>query len=115
MHPATTPTASCGISEPQMCACCASKGVSARRRATTQIEPHALRAICSNFHDPSVGCVGGRLTYLAAGEDATGRGGTSYWGYEIMLRMAESALGSLIGVSGCLYAVRRSAYRPIAP
>jgi hypothetical protein len=32
-----------------------------------------------------------------------------------MLRMAESALGSLIGVSGQLYAVRRSAYRPIAP
>jgi len=31
------------------------------------------------------------------------------------LRAAESALGSLIGVSGCLYAVRKSAYRPIHP
>jgi cellulose synthase/poly-beta-1,6-N-acetylglucosamine synthase-like glycosyltransferase len=83
--------------------------------ATTEIEPQALRAICSNFHDPSVGCVGGRLTYVATRDDATGRGGKSYWNYEIMLRMAESALGSLIGVSGCLYAIRRKVYRAIAP
>lgn len=83
--------------------------------ATTLIDKQALRSISSNFHDPSVGCVGGRLTYVAAQDDATGQGGTSYWNYEIMLRMAESALGSLIGVSGCLYAVRRSAYRAIAP
>lgn len=83
--------------------------------ATTLIEPHAVRAMCRNFHDAGVGCVAGRLTYVAAGDDATGRGGTSYWNYEIMLRMAESTLGSLVGVSGCLYAVRRCAYRPIAP
>lgn len=83
--------------------------------ATTLIEAQALQAICRNFHDPAVGCVAGRLTYVAMQDDATGRGGTSYWNYEIMLRMAESALGSLIGVSGCLYAIRRDAYRPIAP
>ncbi|QSX77677.1 glycosyltransferase family 2 protein [Agrilutibacter solisilvae] len=83
--------------------------------ATTRLEAHALGEICSNFQDPSVGCVAGRLTYVAAGDDATGKGGTSYWNYETRLRMAESALGSLIGVSGCLYAVRRSAYRPIPP
>jgi len=83
--------------------------------ATTRIEAHALRAITRNFHDPSVGCVAGRLSYVAQQDDATGQGGASYWNYEIMLRMAESDLGSLIGVSGCLYAVRRSAYRKIAP
>jgi cellulose synthase/poly-beta-1,6-N-acetylglucosamine synthase-like glycosyltransferase len=83
--------------------------------ATTLLHTGALQALCRNFHDPHVGCVAGRLTYVAAGDHATGKGGTSYWGYEIRLRMAESSLGSLIGVSGCLYAVRRSAYRPIAP
>jgi len=82
--------------------------------ATTMTDGNALQAIARNFHDPSVGCVAGRLVYRARGTDATGKGGTSYWGYETMLRMAESALGSLIGVSGQLYAVRRSAYRPIA-
>jgi len=83
--------------------------------ATTEVSAQALRAIAANFHDPAVGCVAGRLAYVASGDGATGRGGTSYWHYETMLRMAESALGSLIGVSGCLYAVRRSAYRAIAP
>lgn len=83
--------------------------------ATTRLEAHALRAMARNFHDPAVGCVAGRLAYVAQQDDATGRGGTSYWNYEIMLRMAESHLGSLIGVSGCLYAVRRDAYREIAP
>ena len=33
----------------------------------------------------------------------------------VALRTAESEFGSLVGVSGCLYAVRRSAYRPIPP
>jgi cellulose synthase/poly-beta-1,6-N-acetylglucosamine synthase-like glycosyltransferase len=83
--------------------------------ATTRIEANAFRAMARNFHDPAVGCVAGRLSYLAANEDATGHGGTSYWNYEIKLRMAESHLGSLIGVSGCLYSVRRSAYREISP
>lgn len=83
--------------------------------ATTVVTPGSLRAIVRNFHDPDVGAVAGRLTYLARQQDATGSGGTSYWGYEIALRMAESRLGSLIGVSGCLYGVRRSAYRPIDP
>lgn len=83
--------------------------------ATTAIETHALRAMVANFADASVGCVAGRLAYVAQRDEATGHGGTSYWNYEIMLRMAESALGSLIGVSGCLYAIRREAYRPIRP
>lgn len=83
--------------------------------ATTALDDKSLRAIVRNFQDPQVGCVAGRLVYVTQGDDATGRGGTSYWGYETALRMAESALGSLIGVSGCLYAVRRSAYRPISP
>ena len=83
--------------------------------ATTLIEPHALRAMVANFNDASVGCVAGRLAYVAQRDEATGRGGTSYWNYEILLRMAESSLGSLIGVSGCLYAIRRNAYRAIPP
>jgi cellulose synthase/poly-beta-1,6-N-acetylglucosamine synthase-like glycosyltransferase len=83
--------------------------------ATTRIEPHALGALAENFADQSVGCAAGSLVYVATGRNPTGEGGTAYWSYELGLRRAESALGSLVGVSGCLYAVRRSAYRPIAP
>lgn len=83
--------------------------------ATTRIEADALAAMVENFADPDVGCVAGSLVYEAKGDNLTARGGTSYWSYEVALRQAESDLGSLVGVSGCLYAVRRSAYRPIRP
>ena len=83
--------------------------------ATTRIEPHALIALTANFADQSVGCVAGSLVYEIADQNPTGAGGAAYWSYEVRLRRAESALGSLVGVSGCLYAVRRSAYRAIAP
>ena len=83
--------------------------------ATTRLDPHALRALVRRFNSVDVGCVAGRLMYVSQTENVTGRGGEAYWDYEIKLRMAESALGSLVGVSGCLYAVRRSAYRAINP
>jgi cellulose synthase/poly-beta-1,6-N-acetylglucosamine synthase-like glycosyltransferase len=83
--------------------------------ATTRIETHALSALTANFADPAVGCAAGSLVYETTSENPTGEGGEAYWSYELGLRRAESALGSLVGVSGCLYAVRRSAYRPIAP
>ena len=83
--------------------------------ATTQLHPDALTRLVEPLSDPTVGCVGGRLVYVSGRESVTGRGGESYWNYEVRLRAAESSLGSLIGVSGCLYAVRRSAYRNIDP
>lgn len=83
--------------------------------ATTTIDSRALLHMVANFADPEVGCVAGSLTYQRRTESATAAGGTAYWGYEISLRTAESRLGTLVGVSGCLYAVRRAAYRPIAP
>lgn len=83
--------------------------------ATTEVQRDALRRIAGNFADSEVGCVAGCLVYRGKDDGATSRGGTAYWGYEIGLRRAESAMGSLVGVSGCLYAVRRSAYRPIRP
>lgn len=83
--------------------------------ATTYIEHNAIAVMMENFADAGVGCVAGLLRYQGAAENLTAAGGVSYWGYEIALRSAESRLGTLIGVSGCLYAVRRSAYRPIAP
>lgn len=83
--------------------------------ATTRLRSDALRQLVEGFAGPSVGCVGGSLRYVSEGDNVNGREGEAYWSYELRLRAAESALGSLIGVSGCLYAVRKSAYRPIQP
>ena len=82
--------------------------------ATTMYERDTIRKIVRSFADPEVGCVAGRLVYVSGSDAAVGEGCRSYWGYEVFLKECESRLGSLIGVSGCLYAVRRSNYARIA-
>src|SRR5260221_10726211 len=81
--------------------------------ATSLYQPDAVRAIMPSFADATVGCVAGRLEYVDDSGSRVGRGARSYWNYETFLKRHESRVGSLIGASGCLYAVRRSAYVPL--
>jgi cellulose synthase/poly-beta-1,6-N-acetylglucosamine synthase-like glycosyltransferase len=83
--------------------------------ATTLYQPDVLTVMMPSFSDRSVGCVAGRLIYVDPAESAVGRGARSYWGYETFLKRHESRACSLIGASGCLYAVRRAAYVPLYP
>src|SRR5688500_1845928 len=81
--------------------------------ATTLYRPDVLRRMMPDFADASVGCVAGRLVYVDPAHTDVGSGAKSYWGYETLLKTHESRVRSLIGVSGCLYAVRRAAYVPL--
>ena len=83
--------------------------------ATSMYERDVLRVMMPSFADPTVGCVAGRLIYVDPAESRVGRGARSYWSYETFLKKHESRTFSLIGASGCLYAVRRSAYVPLYP
>jgi cellulose synthase/poly-beta-1,6-N-acetylglucosamine synthase-like glycosyltransferase len=82
--------------------------------ATTSLEPGALRKLLRPFADPSVGCVAGHLVYRSEESSAVGAGCRSYWDYERLLKSWESDSGSVVGVSGCFYAVRRSCYAKLA-
>jgi len=81
--------------------------------ATSLYERDVLRVMMPSFADPTVGCVAGRLVYVDPADSRVGRGARSYWGYETFLKKHESGIFSLIGASGCLYAVRKSAYIPL--
>jgi cellulose synthase/poly-beta-1,6-N-acetylglucosamine synthase-like glycosyltransferase len=83
--------------------------------ATSIYRPNALREIVTNFADETVGCVAGKLIYVNAGNTDVGAGARSYWGYETFLKENEGKACSLIGVSGCIYAVRREHYVPMYP
>jgi cellulose synthase/poly-beta-1,6-N-acetylglucosamine synthase-like glycosyltransferase len=83
--------------------------------ATTAYPENVLREILPAFADESVGCVAGKLIYVDRNRTTIGQGAKSYWNYETFLKEAESRACSLIGASGCLYAVRRAAYRPMYP
>ena len=68
-----------------------------------------------SFADNGVGCVAGRLVYVDDESTNIGKGAQHYWDYETWLKIAESRACSLIGASGCLYAVRKSVYEPMYP
>lgn len=82
--------------------------------ATTVLDRASLREMLANFADPEVGCVGARLIYENNGKTQVGKGGVAYWSYETQIKLWESQFNSLIGVSGCYYAVRKVIYEPIA-
>ncbi len=81
--------------------------------ATSHYQPNVVKAMMPNFADDSVGCVAGRLIYVDKSNSQVGRGARSYWNYELFLKTHESRACSLIGASGCLYAVRKAAYVPL--
>jgi glycosyltransferase involved in cell wall biosynthesis len=74
--------------------------------------PDALRKLMRSFADPDVAYVTGRAAYESA--DGTNREG-AYWAFELWLREQESALGSITGGNGPIYAVRREDYVDVDP
>jgi cellulose synthase/poly-beta-1,6-N-acetylglucosamine synthase-like glycosyltransferase len=72
----------------------------------------ALRKLVRSFVDHDVAYVCGQLKILAA--DGSNKEGV-YWRYEMLQRTAESALGSVTGGNGSIYAVRRSDYVEVDP
>lgn len=81
--------------------------------ATTVYGKDVLSHVLPPFADETVGCVAGRLVYIDNESTNVGKGAQNYWSYETFLKNAESRACSLIGASGCLYAVRRAAYEPM--
>lgn len=81
--------------------------------ATTHYRPDVLRWMAPSFADDSVGCVTGNVIYSHDTNSSVSHGTRSYWNYEFLLKKHESAITSLIGVCGCMYAVRKSAYVPL--
>jgi len=82
---------------------------------TTVYTPVTLREMVANFADPAVGCVGGDLHYEKEPRNTSAEGRALFWGYERQLRVWESQVHSIIGVAGCVYAMRKSLYVPLHP
>jgi biofilm PGA synthesis N-glycosyltransferase PgaC len=83
--------------------------------ARQRIEPDAVRLLAENFADPAVGCASGELMLgdPDSGEAANGMG--LYWKIEKKIRELEAALGSAVGATGAIYAVRRNLLVAVPP
>jgi cellulose synthase/poly-beta-1,6-N-acetylglucosamine synthase-like glycosyltransferase len=75
-------------------------------------EPDAMRELVRAFADRRVGYACGQVKFV--NEKGTNQEGL-YWRYEMFLRAQESALASVTGGNGAIYAVRREAYVEVDP
>ena len=76
-----------------------------------RIDGGAARALAAALADPRTGAASGELVLQS--DAGYGRGVDAYWRYEKLIRRLESASGSLVGVTGSLYAARRDAIGPV--
>ena len=72
----------------------------------------AIRRLVGRFGDERIGAVAGELVIAGAGS-TIGDGVGAYWAYETWLRRHEATVGSTLGVSGAIYAMRRELWRAL--
>lgn len=77
------------------------------------VDRDAILQLCSCFADPGVGAVSGELLLEDAHGRPTGDALGLYWRIEKLVRRLESATGSVVGVTGAIYAMRRELYRDL--
>jgi glycosyltransferase involved in cell wall biosynthesis len=73
--------------------------------ASTSLAPDGVASIVGNFADPSVGCVSSVDRFVDDDGRVSGEG--TYVRYEMFLRMLETRVNTLVGLSGSFFAARR--------
>jgi len=71
-----------------------------------------IKTLIRNFADPEVGAASGAKRMLAQGDQVAGQGEGLYWRYESFLKRCDSAVSSVMGVPGEIWAARLAAYVP---
>lgn len=75
--------------------------------ASIRVLPQSVKALVRALADPGVGVASGRDVSVGDEDREGNRGESGYVGYEMWVRALETRLGSIVGASGCCYAVRR--------
>lgn len=83
--------------------------------ANSQWDRHAIARLVSNFADPDVGYVTGKMVYVNEDGSLVGDGCSAYMKYENWLRKHETHLGSIVGVDGGIDAMRKALHVPLRP
>jgi cellulose synthase/poly-beta-1,6-N-acetylglucosamine synthase-like glycosyltransferase len=74
--------------------------------------PDAIRRLVQHFADSAVGAVTGDVRIQSA-DAPFGEGEGLYYKYERFIQRQESAIGSIVGVDGGMYAIRKELFRPL--
>lgn len=83
--------------------------------ASARIHPAAVMELVRWFRDPTIGLTSARDVSIGSGGDGANKGEMEYVGFEMRLRDLETRVDSIVGASGCLYAVRSELHRVHVP
>lgn len=83
--------------------------------ATIRILPTALKPLIRVFQDPTIGVASGRDVSVGALTIEANQGESGYVGYEMWVRSLETRVGSIVGASGCFYAIRLDLHETLVP
>jgi cellulose synthase/poly-beta-1,6-N-acetylglucosamine synthase-like glycosyltransferase len=83
--------------------------------ATIRIHPTALKKLVRVFQDPRIGVASGRDMSVSRANQESNQAESGYVSYEMWVRSLETRRGSIIGASGCFYAIRRHLYSVLFP
>jgi cellulose synthase/poly-beta-1,6-N-acetylglucosamine synthase-like glycosyltransferase len=83
--------------------------------ATIRILPDSLKPLIRAFQDPTVGLASGRDLSVARADTGASSAEAGYVGYEMWVRDLETRMGTIVGASGCFYAIRHALYESLFP
>jgi cellulose synthase/poly-beta-1,6-N-acetylglucosamine synthase-like glycosyltransferase len=83
--------------------------------ATIRILPSALKPLIRVFQDPTIGVASGRDVSVGDLAEEASLSESGYVGYEMWVRSLETRVGSIVGASGCFYAIRRELHESLVP
>jgi biofilm PGA synthesis N-glycosyltransferase PgaC len=81
--------------------------------ARQTVDTNAISELAACFADPDVGAASGELLLETAPGISSANALGVYWRIEKAVRKLESASGSVVGVTGAIYAIRRELYTEI--
>ena len=81
--------------------------------ANAMYRKDAIRKLVRNFADPAVGCATGEARYITGRNAIADMSERVYWGYEMQIKRLETALGSMVGGDGAIYAIRKSLWKTL--
>ncbi len=81
--------------------------------ANSMYAADAVERLVANFADPEVGCVAGEKRVRSQEGTGVAKEAGLYWRYESFLKRMDSTVHSVVGAAGEIFAVRRSAFKPV--
>ncbi len=83
--------------------------------ASVRIHRDGLKPLVRALLDPRVGVASGRDVSVGRMDRDLNLGESGYVGYEMWVRDLETAVDSIVGASGCFYAIRRELHMALVP